>query len=83
MLPLLNTDEEGRLIGWDKQNEEQETINKNYNVNDSKFLNYMRILSTKELIVSLADLQETMTNVGVETKLELMKLLVNAIEEES
>jgi hypothetical protein len=83
MLPLLNTDEEGRLIGWDKQNEEQELINKNYNVNDSKFLNYMRILATKELIVSLADLQETMNNVGVETKLELMKLLVNTIEEES
>jgi hypothetical protein len=83
MLPLLNTDEEGRLISWDKQNEEQELINKNYNVNDSKFLNYMRILATKELIVSLADLQETMNNVGVETKLELMKLLVNTIEEES
>jgi hypothetical protein len=83
MLPLLNTDEEGRLIGWDKQNEEQELINKNYNVNDSKFLNYIRILATKELIVSLADLQETMNNVGVETKLELMKLLVNTIEEES
>jgi hypothetical protein len=56
MLPLLNTDEEGRLIGWDKQNEEQELINKNYNVNDSKFLSYIRILATKELIVSLADL---------------------------
>ena len=83
MLPLLNTDEEGRLIDWDEQDDQQETTGKDYNMHDSKFLNYMRILATGELIVSLVDLQETMNNVGAETKLGLMKLLVNAEEEES
>ena len=83
MLPLLDVDDEGKLVGWDKQIESQESDDESYNTHDSKFLNYMRILSTGELIVSLADVQETMNNVKVKTKAALMKQLFLAIEDEN
>lgn len=81
MLPLLNTDEKGKIIDWDNVVETDTSDSIEPNINDSKFQDYLRTLATEELITSLADVQETINNVKIKTKWQLMQLLVIQLKE--
>ena len=77
MLPLLSVNEDGEIIGWDKEDTENLSINLDF---DYTFI--ADALNNGEWIVTLADFNEYQRAAGMNTKLTFIKSISNHIHSE-